>query len=324
MKIKSIFFKCILLVFIMTFTPLVLASDSDEDCKYEQFKDIKKALSKNEDISEIIEESEECKQISGAKLLSGFAVTGTNRHFGKPVWDLGGTVGTAGFEFVFGYNPGGNSPIFLTEDTPLDTLMAAGVDPSYVAFFGFTPEDVDQRFINVPLREVPVISKPDGQRTVLPLIQDVPAGMTGIALPNEPITLKQWLAAEGEAVFVCYDDETAYGEIKLKNLIPHGVYTVWVNFTIDLDGDGIDDRIGGGPFGGVPNALIADSRGNAKYIRSLTFCPQNENNFKILNVAYHSDGDLFGAVPDLPLGDLPGGTTVHAAVVFPFNVTPAQ
>jgi hypothetical protein len=229
-----------------------------------------------------------------------------------------------GFEFVFGYDPYSGLPIRLTENTPLDTWLATGVDPNYLAFFGQTIEDVDPELLNVPLREVKIIAAPDGHRRTLPPIQDVAPGGAGLAMPNEPITLGQWLEASGEALVVCYDDGTSDVSLRLEHMIPNGLFTVWFNFLIDSDGDGVEDRVGGGPMGGVPNVIVTDEVGRARFRRVLNFCPIEDEKFKILNVAYHSDADAFGAAADLPLGGLPGGTTVHASLQFPINVTPIE
>lgn len=262
-----------------------------------------------------------CSTIKAVKQVGGFATTGSNKNLGKQIWDLG--VGNDNFDFVYALDSEGKAQP-ITEDTPGDSVLATNVDPNYLKIFGMTPADVDQRLLNVPLREVSMIVAPWGERgQVLPM-DEVPVGSGGLAYPNGPITLDDWMDASGKAVFVCYEDGSSDIQVNVKNLVPHGLYTAWVNKVVDSSGDGVPDRLGGASFGGLPNTLMANDKGRGVYRRHLNFCPQEQEGFRILNFAYHSDGTGFGAMPDLPMGGYPGGTTVHAHLHFPMNVGQRQ
>ncbi len=253
--------------------------------------------------------------------ITGVAVTGANRRLGEPVWDLGVPFGLCGFNFVFGFVPGGgNVPIDLDPSTPLDTLVATGFDTNLAVVPPFAPFP-DPTLLNIPFREVPIIVGPDGTRAPVPSVLDVPGFAPSKSLPNAPITLGEWLEAEGKLDIECDDDGTAIVKVKLKNLIENGVYTLWGVFGLDLfPVDGMEDTIVPVALGGVPNVMIADEDGEARIKRTINFCPIDEPRLKTINIAWHSDGSDYGAVPELPLLGLPGGVITHDQVNFAINV----
>lgn len=250
----------------------------------------------------------------------GRAVTGSNRLFGEPIWDLGEALGPFGYNFIFAHNPGQAAPLPITRDTPRSTLVASGIDLNYLAFFGLTEADIDPSLLNVPIHQSFVLSGPSGQLAQLPGVLDVGAKVRSRIASNQPVSLEKWLSARGVARFRCSAENTSTVRIRLRSLIPDAMYSAWGVFSFDMDGDGLGDSIGGVPLGGVPNLLIADSRGNATIVRQLNFCPDNEPTLKYLTVAYHPDTNNNGAVPDQALLGQPGGTLAHAAVSFPINV----
>ncbi len=252
--------------------------------------------------------------------IEAVAVTGANRLLSQPVWDLGPPFGLGGFNFVFGFNPAGPDPLDLDESTPGDTLLATGADPNILAVFGLTLDDIDPDLLNVPFRDVAIIVDPAGGRAQVPSVLDVPGFAPSKSRPNDPITLDQWLEASGSLRIRCRDDGTAIVRVKLKKLIVNGVYTLWGVFVLDLDNDGIDESIVPVPLGGVPNVLIADKQGKASITRTVNFCPLEEPRLKTINIAFHSDGNVYGGVRALPLAGLPGGVVTHDQINFPVNV----
>lgn len=254
--------------------------------------------------------------------VEGVSVTGSNRNFGEPIWDLG-DIGDTGFEFVFGHNPNGDEPFYLTEDTPGDTVLVGGADPGYLQLFGLVPEDLDPELVNAPLHAMPVVAGPDGTRAQLPNIMDVPGIVLGRNADNAPVTLESWMASEGRAKIVCYDDGSGFLDMRLRRMIPNGMYTIWGVWSRDTTGDGVPNSIGGTPLGGVPNVVMTDRRGRARVQRVLNMCPfDTEDRLKYFTVAYHSELRNKGGVPDQALAGAPGGTTAHAAMSFPINVVP--
>ena len=256
----------------------------------------------------------------GTVVVEGVAVTGFNRLLSQPIWDLGAPFGPAGFNFVYAYNPGGDDPIDLTDATPGSTLIASGVDPNYLVAFGITEDDFDPDLANVPFRDVATIVDPTGGRAQVPSVLDVPGFVPSKSLPNDPLTLDDWLSARGTLKYTCNSDGTADIRINARNLIVNGVYTIWGVFKLDTDNNGTPDTIIPVALGGVPNVFIADKNGKGKIARTINLCPDEETSLLNIDVAYHSDGIVYGALPELPLGGLPGGLATHDQINFPIHV----
>ncbi|HHJ15644.1 MAG TPA: hypothetical protein ENJ80_03000 [Gammaproteobacteria bacterium] len=260
-----------------------------------------------------------------AVTIQGEAVTGFNQRLGEALWDLGPGFGTASFAFVFGYNPDGTSPAPLTPTTPGDTLVASGLDPNFAALLGPFADGIDPSFINVPLKDMPVIvNEFTAERAAVPSTLDAAPHQPSRSLPNAPITLNAWLDAEGRVRVVCLADGTAKVSFSFEGLIENGIYTAWGIFTRDTDDDGRDDQLLAVPLGGVPNAFVAGKHGKARFSRTLGFCPTGEDTLRLVDIAYHADGNLFGGAVDLYLQGFPGITAATTQMAFPFNVEPVR
>ncbi len=256
----------------------------------------------------------------GTVEVDGVAVTGFNRLLSQPIWDLGAPFGAAGFNFVYAFNPAGDDPLDLTDATPGNTLIASGVDPNYLVAFGITAADFDPDLANVPFRDVATIVDPFGGRAQVPSVLDVPGFAASKSLPNDPLTLDDWLSAEATLEYECNSDGTADIEIEAENLVVNGVYTIWGVFRLDTDNDGTFDTIIPVALGGVPNVFIADEDGEGSIERTINLCPDEEPSLLNIDIAYHSDGIVYGALPELPRGGLPGGLATHDQINFPINV----
>ncbi len=250
--------------------------------------------------------------------IEGVAVTGANRLLGQPVWDLGAPFGPGGFNFVFGYNEGGVEPFDLTPSTPGNTLVATGVDPNILAMIH--PVEVDPDMLNVPFRDVAIIVDGAGGRAQVPSVLDVPGFAPSKSVPNEDITLDEWLAAQGRLFIKCRPNGKANIRVRVRNVIVNGVYTLWGVFGLDTDENGEPDAIMPVALGGVPNVMIGDKNGKASIERTLNFCPMTEPSLLTINIAWHSDGNVYGGVPELPLVGLTGGIITHDQINFPINV----
>ncbi|GAB4194855.1 MAG: hypothetical protein Tsb002_26760 [Wenzhouxiangellaceae bacterium] len=262
------------------------------------------------------------KQIDKVMVKRGQAVTGTNRLLGEPLWDLGGELGDFGYNFLYGYNPNGDEPLSLTPDSPMNTLLASGSDPVFEAFLGVTPNDIDLDKANIPIRDIPMLVSPFGDRIGLPPVQDLLPGENGLAEPNQAITLGRWLQASGRMISICYTDGTSDVTVWFRRLMPHGLYTLWLSLNVDTDGNGQGDLLGGRPMGGVPNVIAADPSGGAVYQRHLDYCLQDDQEVKAITAIYHADGMVTGASPFvLPLI---AGLTTQAAVGIPINAVPVE
>ncbi|MEE8056364.1 MAG: hypothetical protein V3T17_00810 [Pseudomonadales bacterium] len=255
--------------------------------------------------------------------IEGVAVTGFNRLLGQPLWilDTLGGPAPAGFNFIFGHNPGGEVAFDLNESTPGDTVLATGVDPGMIGFLDAmmnippsmsTPHE---HMLNIPIHNDFVVVAPffsETFRMQVPSVMDAPGNSVTRALPNNPVTLDDWLAAEGTLSIRCYSDDSASININMTNLVPNGLYTLWGVYKV------------GGPFplGGLPNAITSNDRGKARITRRINFCPMTSTNPLLwtVNITLHSDGNVYGGVPEMPGENLPGGIVDHDHINWPVNV----
>jgi len=281
--------------------------------------------------------------------VNGIPATGPNEFCGEPLWsfeDQG--VSPLSFRQVGIHNTQGSTPGILTAQNcigsqPLATIHdpVLSTDPP-----GPAPAIVqkpDPRLENIPLREVPrtvgiARGGTDGRRATLGDAGTAPANPFPVFLsqPAEPITLQDWASARGRMFYRCSDDGTSFLTGQFRNLIGNGVYSVWGIFRTTLPSGAVVSLPV--PLGGIPNAVVPNDRGQARFSRRLPFCPDNETADGSLllwvAVAYHSDSALYGGVPDQ--ADLvtrfidQDGTEFesplsllvhHEHLVFPINIT---
>lgn len=249
--------------------------------------------------------------------VDGVAVTGFNRLLSEPVWDLGPGFGGIGFNFVFGYNPDGSTnEIPLTSESSMDLIVASGFDPAQLAV---VPQP-DESTTNIPFKDVPIIVSPAGDRAPVRASTEAEPWEASKSYPSRETTLGEWLKARGTLHIKCRNDGTAYMQVNAWGLIPNGVYTLWGVFSRDFSGDGNIDGMAPSALGGVPNLAVASAAGLASISRELNFCPTEEETLKTVAMAYHSDGNVYGAVPELGAAGLPGGTVTHDHLNWAVNV----
>lgn len=248
------------------------------------------------------------------KLIEGSSVTGTNRLYGQPITDYGLPLGTVGFNNIGIYNPNGNLPLLVNEQTPDDAIIVTSVDPEFLMIAGLPLSLIDERSLNIPLQNVPVNISPAGDlRSQLPSTLMVDPTLPNQAEPIEAITLKNWLKAKGLAKLKCGKHKNSV-KIKLNDLIPNRLYTVWGIF------ESADARFLAVPLGGAPNVVTTDRHGNGKFSRQIGFCPFERTvtgaRLLAIDVVYHSDHQVYGVMPDLPLISLITGSVTHTQVEF--------
>ncbi len=238
--------------------------------------------------------------------IKGDAATGINDLCGLPLFNLAvieGIPPTIHATILGEYNPDGETPIPISpSNCDDDIVVVTNTDPNFLARAGLP--DIDIRLKNIPLRDVPVISSPDGRRSTLPSLNSVP----GNALPptksnpNGVIKLGDWLNAQGWMYLRCNADGTAKVKIRFKNLIPNGLYSLWGLWNATPPGAS-QARLVPVPLGGIPNAMVPDEQGRATFTRQLASCPkdqaEDESIMLFVDLAYHSDGDLSGAFPQI-------------------------
>jgi hypothetical protein len=258
------------------------------------------------------------------RVIHGVAVTGQNDVRGKPFFSWGDPYGVFHFPTVGIFNPGGPQPFPIDASTPDSALLSTIVDPTFLIVAGATEADIDPSWVNVPLREIPVntdfalvVKKPlpGTLEAELPIQQSQ-------AEPAGPITLGQWMQANGTARIVCEGDG-ARVTLDMKQLLPDRMYDVWA--TLGLPRDGSSDKFFPIPLGGTPNVFITDKHGDALFKRWIKFCPfkPETTNRKLLtiNVQYHGNHQNYGAITEP--GFIHGlwlGVITFNHVQFPINV----
>ncbi len=281
-------------------------------------------------------------QNNGAWFIRGHNSTGPNDVCDKPIWELPAPLPPAAHFTLLGEydsSESATSAIPLQQDNcNSNTVLATTIDPEFQGFFGFL--DPDPRVTNLRLNEVPVVASFDGIRQQLPVHGSpgsVPLPPTR-SVPNEPVTLGDWFDASGKMWMRCRDGEAkvvAY----FRHLIPNGVYSMFGIWLTTPPGANSPTFLPVA-FGGVPNTLVANSRGSASFSRKLSYCPKGEQQdssiLMFVDLAYHSDTTTHGAFPFRPTGtvqlldqdgeryesNLPPGVSTHVQMGFPVNVAP--
>ncbi len=253
------------------------------------------------------------EQGSRSGIVKGVVVTGANDYCGKAIWsfeDQG--INATQIRQLGAYDAGGERANLLDADNcKSDTVLASFHDP----VLSFDPpgppgpitSEPDVRLQNIPLRDIPKVAGifqggTAGVRNFLGTATNTPVNpFPAISSAKEgDITFKDWSSAKGVLTYRCRADGTARVRVRMQNLIPNGVYSMWGIWKTPLpNGIFVDVPVA---FGGVPNAIVPDSRGRVKFERDLAFCPgketPDESTLLWVTAAYHSDSSLYAGVPD--------------------------
>jgi len=159
----------------------------------------------------------------------------------------------------------------------------------------------------VPLREVSTLYITDGEMPVVIdesiSTENITRGLVYPGGPN-PITLHDWIkGGHSKLKIKVLNNGTSKVKMRVKGLLPNSLYGVW-QF----------NQAGGppGPFGGIPNIFVTDSKGNATMKRIVPF-NMNEIVDNLL-IAYHSDHRVYGGTPSLVRPR--GGPDLHFQLIF--------
>ena len=271
--------------------------------------------------------------------IRGTAVTGFNEVCGEPLQALPlpeplSPTFHGAFVGAFDPTPGAVAALPLTpENCSDDILLATTTDPTYRAAFGFP--DADPRLKNIPLRQVPTTVTLDGLRSALPSLGALPPNPfpPTKSEPNDPVTLGTWLSARGNMRITCDADGSASVKLWLRNLIPNSIYSALAIWRTTPPG-ATAPTVVALPLGGVPNIMVTKEDGSASFKRRLASCPMDPtpdgSTLLFVDVGYHSDNQVYGAVP-VPVLDtvtvitadggtfssvLAPGTAAHDHVIF--------
>lgn len=240
-------------------------------------------------------------------------VTGPNRFCGQLRWSFEDQDAEfLGFRQMGVHVPGATKSIALDEYNCTDDILLATFHDTSLSNDPPGPQGPavqvpDERLENILLRDVPKVPSAleggtSGVRQMIPRQQDVDGAQTLAyqSRPNNDITLGDWLRARGVLDYRCNAQGGANITVRYRNLLPNGVYTMWGVWR-DITEDGAR-RAYPVPFGGVPNVVVPDSRGNAVLSRRVNFCPSEETDqgqlLLFVVLAYHSDAMVYGAVPE--------------------------
>ncbi len=126
------------------------------------------------------------------------------------------------------------------------------------------------------------------------------------------MTMGEWLAASGQGTYSVTGDRAKI-DLTFENLVPNGVYSVWcsrVSFPPNVE---IVDKACG-TEDGSQNTFIADAEGNAHFELELATLPASSpETSSVIAMAYHSDGQTYGAYP----GDFGLNSHVQIAAMIP-------
>eukprot|EP00479_Gromia_sphaerica_P004795 TRINITY_DN1566_c0_g1_i1.p1 TRINITY_DN1566_c0_g1~~TRINITY_DN1566_c0_g1_i1.p1 ORF type:complete len:146 (-),score=14.66 TRINITY_DN1566_c0_g1_i1:296-733(-) len=134
---------------------------------------------------------------------------------------------------------------------------------------GFLRDYVPDRFLNIPLDNIPVLVDPFGIRKAqLPCMLGAEESVPRRTEPcGQPMTHKIHGDHIGVLSIRCYDS----GEVEMLAIfigfLPNNMYSIWIVGGNPADGNKPY------PAGGVPNILMADHRGRVFYRRRLNFLP---------------------------------------------------
>ncbi len=238
--------------------------------------------------------------------------TGFNTDCDTPVFSLPAPLPVdLRFDFIGLYNPdapaqGEMRDAFTLQQgdcqTSLESYVATTTNFDLLAALGAPAPD--PRLRNLRTHEIPKIASPDGTRFTLP-----PAGSVAPPFPptnnatNNPLTLGEYRGVKGRMVVKCYADGTAHVRIRLRNYQPHELLTIWAIWLATPPGAAAPAPVPL-PFGGVPNVVVANEHGAARFTRTLSYCPMdtqpNGEQLLLLDIASHFDGNVYGAVPGTP------------------------
>ena len=236
--------------------------------------------------------------------IEGIAVTGPNDVCGEPQWVMPAPFPPDTHFTILGeFDPSPDAidaVPFSPESCDDDALLATHTSPALNQAGGFP--DADSRLKNVPLRQVPITATVDGMRMTLPDMDAVPPNPfpPTKSKPNDPITLGDWLCANGEMKVECFDDGSAKIKAKFRQLIPNGVYSFVATWLTTPPG-ATEPTFVPLPFGGIPNEVVANKRGNATIARDLNYCPMDPTAdgsiIMFADLGYHTDGSTAGVFP---------------------------
>lgn len=138
-------------------------------------------------------------------------------------------------------------------------------------------------------------------------------------------TVADWDRTSGQMRVMCAADGTARAELTLRDAMPNAVYTLWEVGAVNPGTPAEQGAVG--PFGGLPNVLLTNSKGCGHVEVELPSCPTRscvggDSCVSYVSAFYHFDNQVYGGSPDAWGDGLPAGVIGSNHVVFPTSGTP--
>lgn len=235
---------------------------------------------------------------------AGYAVTGWNQRLGESLVELP-FIGA--MSFAINGVCGDEASMAIDANTPSNAKLCTHADPLiYKAIFNVDVTAEFPRNQNIPLADFPQIYSSDGKSKPLSNVKTAPwfEATNGAHLKNYRV--KDWLKAKGEIRYVCAPEKNYY-EISASNLVPGGLYTLWLFYFDQLNPPPPAGTGGLQPdlaFGGSSaNVMVADMDGNLRSRQRINFCPQRwpaSEQYQPLNLhlVLHPEGRVYGTVAE--------------------------
>jgi hypothetical protein len=260
----------------------------------------------------------------------GHAVTGWNQRLGETVVELP-LVGA--MSFAINGVCGDQTSSAIDANTSLNARLCTHADPLiYKAIFNV---DVTTEFPgnqNIPLSDFPQIYTSDGKTKALENVKTAGWFQASNGAHSKNYRVKDWLKAKGDIRYVCTPEKNYY-EITATNLIPGGLYTLWLFYFDQFNSPPPAGTGGLQPdlaFGGSSaNVMVADMDGNLHTRQRINFCPQRwpaSEQYQPLNLhlVLHPEGRVYGTVAEQlmkPPHDGGPGIVAIPQLMFTFPVT---
>jgi hypothetical protein len=230
------------------------------------------------------------------------AVTGWNRRYEEPI-HVFKDIGSFGFSTIRVRNPEGGRPTPITRDTPLSAPISTYFDittgmPVLPSLEGFS-FNADAPELN----QTPVIISRDGDTRVA-IRSHMEAGQMEVSSvgPSAPITLGEWMQAEGKLTIACEDGGENWLHIKMTGLVPKRHYSIWQWFR---PSDLPDFPVIPGLAGGLGADIMSSAKGKGSYSVQTKECLplslDESSPAKAIMVIMHWDHQSNGSVPIAPL-----------------------